>query len=434
MLSSMEERPIRFHLLNKDELLYEVAIRDGEPSNTVEKLRTQIKKLVLEIPTDEVDVFEGDVTSELLTVQSKLAELDTICEKKPLLLKRLYRMQALGNHLFHRLSRVGPVAEGDVTLKKQLDDHLWGILQRIDKLLHTFSSSFESPVEVVPSASGPQTASVEDGFVDAQGESFVKSVYTCDRQSKVHALNWKFNGKDNVIAFIQRLEELCFSRDISDKKLFHSAAELFVDEALFWYRAVKNEVTDWPQLKALLLEEYLPYDYDHRLLQEIRARTQGSDESITHFLSIMENYFSRLRRPLDAREKLDIVRFNIRPFYATQLALVDITSWSDLKTRGRLLEAAKLRSEFFNEPPRSLTNAVAQDLAYKGKVSRPRCDAVVTDSDKFCVRCRVKGHTLLDCKAPRVAVCYRCGEKGVTAVNCPNCAPKLDSIPESKNE
>lgn len=426
----MEERPIRFHLLNKDELIYEVAIRDGVPENTVERLRTQIRKLVSEIPTDEVNTFEGDVTAELLTVKSKLAELVEICDKKPLLLKRLYRMQALANHLFHRLSRVEPVALDDETLKKQLEDRLLEILQRIDKLLHTFSSNFESLVEDASGGSGP----VEEEFVDANIGPHVKSVVTCDRHSKIHTLNWKFNGRDSVIAFIQRLEELCLSRDISDKKLFHSAAELFVEDALIWYRAVKNEVSDWPQLKALLLEEYLPYDYDHRLLQEIRSRTQGSDESITHYLSVMENYFSRLRRPMDAREKLEIVQFNIRPFYATQLALVNITSWSDLKSRGRLLEAAKQRAEFFNEPPRCGPSAVAQDLAYKGKVLRPRCDMVVTDNEKFCVRCRVKGHALLECKAPRIVICYRCGEKGVTSANCPKCVPKGEPIVESKNE
>lgn len=73
----------------------------------------------------------------------------------------------------------------------------------------------------------------------------------------------------------------------------------------------------------MLLEEFLPHDFDYRLMLEIRSRTQGSDESIVQYLSIMQNYFARLRNPLSESEKLDIVKYNVRPFYTTQLGLVD---------------------------------------------------------------------------------------------------------------
>lgn len=420
-----EERPVRFNLLNKDELLYEVTIRDAVPENTVDLLRAQIRRLIKEIPSDEVSVFEGDVEAELKAIASKISELEAILDQRTLLLKKLYRIQALGNHIFHRLSRVEPVEEAHVTFKEQLDDRLVPLLKRVDHMSHTFSSSFEFKPAV-------DVVSGESGLAEAEAIA-AKPVVTCDRASYVHSLNLKFNGKDSVQAFIQRIEELCLSRNISKVKLFNSAAELFSDEALYWYRGVRDEVKDWESLKALLLEEYLPYDYDHRLLQEIRSRSQGPDESISSYLNIMQNYFSRLRIPVATAEKLSIVKFNIRPSYSIPLANTDIQSWSDLKKYCRQLEAAKQRAESFTEPPKNIQNAVAPDLAYKGKSNRPRCDAIAEPADKFCVRCRVSDHTLLECTAPRTIVCFRCGEKGVTAAHCPKCAPRNKSAPETKN-
>ncbi|XP_063834483.1 uncharacterized protein LOC135083704 [Ostrinia nubilalis] len=142
----------------------------------------------------------------------------------------------------------------------------------------------------------------------------------------------------------------------------------------------------------------------------------------------MQNYFSRLRKPLDEEEKLSLIKFNIRPSYSIPLVNVEIKSWADLKRHCRQLEAARQRAESFTEPPRGVQNAVAPDLAYKSKSARPKCEAVVKSPsmEKFCVRCRVKDHTLRDCKAPHVIICYRCGEKGVTAVNCPKCVRQKD--------
>lgn len=87
-------------------------------------------------------------------------------------------------------------------------------------------------------------------------------------------------GRTCVRVFLQRLEELCSSRGIPAERLFVSAVELFEGDALQWYRSVKPDCSSWAQLESLLLAEFLPFDYDRRLLKEIRSRTQGPRESI----------------------------------------------------------------------------------------------------------------------------------------------------------
>lgn len=420
----LEERPIAFNVLARDELEYEIRIRGAKPAaDTVTALRSQVRTLNKEIPSDEIDSVEFEVTSELEVVRAKLDSLSDLVSgaaQKPCSLKILNRVQALGHHLFHRFGRLAPPKENDEIYSNytNIQERLDRLLRRLDRIFCNFKSSIAPDDD--------DTTNTESGTKLDNHDRQDSNLPSCNKHAAIHTLNLKFNGKSCVKAFIQRLEELTLSRGISDSKLFNSAAELFSDDALCWYRGVRDEVKDWSGLKGLLLDEYLPFDYDHRLLQEIRTRTQGHDESIINYLSIMQNYFSRLSKPISDDEKLGIVLYNIRPFYTTQLALNPAESWSDLKKKCRLLESAKQRSDLFSEPPKSTNACIAPDLSYKNASatrSGPRAVASVNPgNDDFCVRCRVNGHTLSRCRAPFTLVCYRCGDKGVTFKNCPKCS------------
>lgn len=395
----MAERPIPFHLLTKDELIYEVQIRDGTPVDTVSGLRAQVKELDQKVPTDEVITSDHDFNLELEIITSKLEELNSLIGTKPMLLKNLNRIFALSYHLFHRASRLQIPLSNVAALDK---------LKNCNVQIEFFISKVEN------------LKSARASSVDVT-EAPIKEIseITCDRFKAVHTLGVKYNGKTCVLSFLIRLEELCSSRGVTEDKLFECACELFSEDALSWYRATKDSVYSWDSLKKVLLEDFLPVDFDHRLLLEIQSRTQGPDESIVNYLCIMKNYFNRLTRPLSDQRKLEIVQHNIRPFYTTQLALEQISTWSDLKLKCRLLEAAKQRAEAFVEPPRSITHPMAGDLSYKYPVrSVKECAGVGTD---FCVRCRVNGHHLSGCNKPRVLLCYRCGEPGYTAKTCPKC-------------
>lgn len=407
----MEQRPISFNLLHKDELEYEVRIRGAKPADSVVALRAQVRALNKDLPSDEIVACDEivDIKVELNIIQEKLDSLDSLisgASLKARSLKSVNRVQTLAHHLFHRISRL---SSDDDSIASQLDtlqNRLDCKLVKLDNIMHNFRSSLAQPPPLSPPITGQNTEN-----------------RLCDSGSAVHKLNLRFNGKTCVKAFLQRLDELCMSRGLSENKLFNSAAELFTEEALCWYRGVSTEVHCWLDLKNLLLDEYLPFDYDHRLMQEIRSRTQGLDEGIVNYLSIMQNYFSRLSKPIPDEEKLNIVMYNIRPFYTTQLALNPIESWSDLKRKCRLLESAKERSQHFNEPPNKPTSCLAPDLSYKNSNKFvPRVAAVQPSNGTFCVRCRVEGHSLKSCKAPFAVICYRCGEKEVTARNCPKCS------------
>ncbi|KAM3968908.1 uncharacterized protein ACR2FA_002025 [Aphomia sociella] len=408
-----EERSIQFNLLEKDELIYEILIRGAQPvDGGVTALRAQVRTLNKEIPTDEILECPYDKTLELITIKSKLDSLVKLfsCISSNSSLKSLNRVQCLAHHIYHRLDRLILMDTEDTqfgVLRERLDS----ILIELDCMVHRFK------ISVTPTS------------VNSTHVPTVDTI-SSDSYAAVYKLNCCFNGKTCVKVFLQRLDELCLSRGISEMRLFNSAAEIFTEEALYWYRSIRSEANSWAELRSLLLEDYLPPDYDYRLLQEIRSRTQGADESIVNYLSIMQNYFSRLSQPLPNQEKLNIVLFNIRPFYTSQLALTPIESWSELKRQCRLLERARERSGNFTEPPRVTSTYLAPDLGYKNH-KRPVTEvtAIKVTKGDFCVRCRVHGHTLKSCRAPFRLICYRCGEKDATARTCWKCSSSMSISP-----
>ncbi|RVE53122.1 hypothetical protein evm_002219 [Chilo suppressalis] len=216
-----------------------------------------------DLPSDEILTCEVEIESELDIIREKLDSLDDLTSQtssRASSLKALNRIQSLAHHLFHRLSRLD--SDNDDSIASQLEalqERLDKFLVKLDNIMHHFKSSL---TQVPPE---------ENSRVHAASERTGNASH--DSGAAVHKLNIRFNGKTCVKAFLQRLEELCLSRGVTDGKLFNSAAELFTDEALCWYRGVQSEVHSWLGLKTLLLDEYLPSDYDHRLLRD-RSRTQ----------------------------------------------------------------------------------------------------------------------------------------------------------------
>ncbi|KAK9873278.1 hypothetical protein WA026_021767 [Henosepilachna vigintioctopunctata] len=71
-----------------------------------------------------------------------------------------------------------------------------------------------------------------------------------------------------------------------------------IGEALVWYRSVRSSITDWKTFVEEVRAEFEPYDYDNKLLDEIRHRTQGTHESIGLYLATMGSLFNRLKVPI----------------------------------------------------------------------------------------------------------------------------------------
>lgn len=186
------------------------------------------------------------------------------------------------------------------------------------------------------------------------------------RNKHVDIFKWglKFDGSSKsygIKAFLERAEELCESRGVGKEELFKSAADLFEDKALIWYRSARHLAHDWDSLVRLLKLAFLPGDYDDRLWEEIKGRKQGKSESVTIYVAVMESLFSRLSNPPALVTRIKYIRKNLLPEYGRQLALLEFNSVEDLWRSCQKLEENLGILEKGRAPSRSL---LEPDLAY----------------------------------------------------------------------
>lgn len=241
----------------------------------------------------------------------------------------------------------------------------------------------------------------------------------------------KFSGKGTVSvnAFLERIEELKEARNAADEDLFRYAIDFFEEEALIWFRANKGTVANWPQLVKLLLDTFQQPFYQEELLEEIKRRTQSSQESVLIYMAIMQNMFNRLPTPIPETQKLLILRRNLQPYFQKAICRDTFDSVSELTSVLRIIERTKLSCDNFKEPTPS-EHSLERDLAYKGNTSNVSRnekttelaainDKEVLNAGSKCWNCRSPGHRFRDCKLPRQRLfCYRCGRFGKTTNKC----------------
>jgi hypothetical protein len=492
--------------LLKDELEYELECRGVRMQSTVPVLKKLLKELMLaeqsegrardvKTPARKAE----DIKSELDICATKLSVLSNYIAEivgKPdkalfrRLVSRLYHVQ-------NRVTLVIPVAEDDGISKDALqqkcqillekleglddeveDDNLTvkdkEILQQTlgdlgvriaDKLASaTHPSSKESEETPLGTKLGNQGLTVVNELPDksvnfAAGQwegqtpgSRLKLLRssTLEEESPKRKLvpiyQWglKFTGSNmSINAFLERVSELRDARNATDFDLWRYAIDFFEADALIWYRANREYASNWEDLVILLKRSFQKPFYQEELLAEIRARTQGRDETVLIYVSIMQNMFNRLPSKLAETEKICILLRNIQPYYQRAVCRDEFNSVSDLINVLRIVERTKINCDRFEEP-KAVRNPLEPDLAHKtNNNSGEFREAMVMEEvaqlqgkptviSKRCWNCREGGHLFRDCKMPKQRLfCYRCGRFGTTAKDC-SC--KGNALGESSNQ
>lgn len=273
------------------------------------------------------------------------------------------------------------------------------------------------------------------------------SPVTEGRHPDVSRWNVKFTGRNSVSDFLERVEELSNSRGVSKAQLLRSAPELFSQEALWWYRT--NNFDDWDELTKKLKEDYLPYDYENVLWDEIRHRTQGAQERVLTFVIAMESLFRKLPTPPPEEVRVNLIRRNFLPHIQKQLALQEVNSSKELIRLARAVEEADLRAQRFVPPPASTRGLLEPELAYRrGHCNQPLVAAVTNDERQperkttgreieavsdvsqsaqpsICWNCNSGAHKFRSCPELRKKFCFRCGYPNVVVDTCPKCKKNL---------
>lgn len=258
-------------------------------------------------------------------------------------------------------------------------------------------------------------------------------------RKKIPVMRWDlhFTGgaQDmSLESFLERIKELQIARNVSQDELWDSAVDLFQGDALIWFRSVRRRVNSWDALVEELRGEFRPLNYDERLWDEIRERTQGEGERVGVFLAVMDNLLNRLSYKISEDEKLRIIQRNLQPYYIERLSTHEIRSIIELRTIGRKLEQGRQEAEAYRPPP-TRGGLLEPDLSFRSQNTRskPRIDAVETGDDDhrkrrpfLCWNCQGGGHRWTHCPEARTLFCFGCGNKGKQISTCPRCQ-------ESKN-
>ncbi|XP_045783770.1 uncharacterized protein LOC123879961 isoform X2 [Maniola jurtina] len=455
----MGTHPIKYFLLNKNELSYEVLIRGAEPASTVIELKKQIAKLTPSLPS--TDILESglepadDLSGAAISLKELATRVKQLEEKYDYSLHE--RSRALCYHIYHRLKRIddstpSATAKG---VNKDFND-LYNRLATIQR----------------PSTPTPSTSSAGQPFFE-NTTSPATTIINCDHQ--LDRIRPKFNGATCVRAFLTDVKEYASVKNITADRLLAQAPLFFTGNAKHWHRSIRDTVKTWDELAKLLLRDFTKKDYDYRLLAEIRSRTQGESEDIIIYFSIMADYFSRLIKPLSEQDKLEILLHNIRPCYANVLAANpdSLNSVEKLRTLCLNYESVHGMTAQYRDPPRVTPNTLAPDLAFEPKSNQnsnkhfnthkpfgskfnhnytkkyyttknenntqPKSVNAVAEVSKptrlSCPRCRTNDHTLSQCKMERFPICFKCGKQGVKFPDCTDCLAigKSNSKNKSKN-
>ncbi|CAG9763611.1 unnamed protein product [Ceutorhynchus assimilis] len=288
-------------------------------------------------------------------------------------------------------------------------------------------------------------------------------------------INLKFGGKGQSLhSFLEKVEEFSLSHRISREHLLNFAHEFFEGDALIWYRSIRSQIFTWNDLIYRLRLDFLPVDFEVAFWDEVRARTQGSNERPLIYIGIMENLFKRFINPVDEGTQLRLIMRNLLPYYQQQLVLRQPILLLELKSLCRILEDTKLRSESFQGPPLCNTSTLEPELAYRRDISdnnhhvkfqhsnKPKfgtneinisqpsvssesqddlvnfeaqdnCLKIDNQNSKVevlnlastkCWNCDQMGHAFPSCKLKRNVFCFSCGKKNITKPKCPNCKSK----------
>lgn len=462
--------------LLKDELEFELACRGVHIKSAVPVLKKLLKELLLSEDT-------GQVTYEIKTPEqgseAHIKEID-ICETKydnlssyigeiggkpdRTLFRRLFSRLC---HLRNRLSFIIPVSENDSSRQEEL----LGKVQKLVTKLEGHDDVVEEEMLTIDDKQILENTLGELGkaIITKIEEETIESVNNTDRTSKINngshiaqanrcrkfkvertsTINFendtsvkrklvpisqwgvKFAGdhKMSINAFIERIDELKDARNATDEDLWRYSIDLFEGDALIWFRANKMYVTNWNELVILLKRTFQKPYFQDELLEEIKKRTQGKSESVTIYISIIQNMFNRLPNKVSETYKINTILKNLQPYYQRAICREEFMSISDLVNVLRIVERTKINCDNFVEPNAS-KSSLEPDLAFKDLTTVPNIEEIkitnlkevktqTTQDTKKCWNCREIGHIFRNCSIPKQRLfCFKCGKFGMTSKDC----------------
>ena len=273
---------------------------------------------------------------------------------------------------------------------------------------------------------------------------------TSSRRNPVLTWTVRFSGSENLLAFLEEVEELSEEYSTSEGELLTGIGRLLSGNAKSWYRVMKPRISSWATFKTKIREAYLIGERDEDMWDRMRKMRQRGDETFIVYEARVEETYRGLKKK-DEDRKLNILIEGLHQYYQPHIRSGRISSLGDLRRECRELEQDKTRLQRLErererdrvnrdkqerqqeerttkKDHRKTWNVAALEEAQPEKRKEGQADLSV-DAVNFtprkggmqCWRCgKVGEHLSMQCKEE--LHCISCGERGVIAERCPRCA------------
>lgn len=290
-------------------------------------------------------------------------------------------------------------------------------------------------------------------------DSVFRNPFSSSKNVPIYKWNVYFDGNGSVTSFIEEVEHLAEARNVPKSQLFHSAYEILKGDARDWYLPRKNHFTSWEDFTQGLRDAFLPLNYEETLLEEIKRRTQGSEERLILYVTRMQNLFKKLtsKRPSE-QEQVEIIRKRLLPYLQTALTFETVATFDELLSKGKRVEQSRWEAQQYCPPPTRCRYIQEPHLAYRTSLSsqkpvvvrsvQTRETAAMSEptmstnspstsveagpapvakpKEIRCWNCDQLGHRRSKCDQPRKLTCFKCGQDGYSTRTCPTCSKNVN--------
>lgn len=122
-------------------------------------------------------------------------------------------------------------------------------------------------------------------------------------------------------------------------------------QAARWYRLVGRDARTMGEFEALFRSEFLPPDYERRMLNELEMRTQHRDESLLEYVRAMQELFLLAKPMASEAEKVERVTRQAHPTFAAYLRGSQFANLNELASEAKRIQADILAARSYRPPP-----------------------------------------------------------------------------------
>jgi len=165
----------------------------------------------------------------------------------------------------------------------------------------------------------------------------------------VEVQNWKvyFDGRNDPVAFVERVQELWDAQGIPMNVLLPHMPDLLEGEAALLFRNNRGSWRSWGQFLADFRSFYFPINYAEDLELEISRRRQRPDETAGAYITELQTLIRR-HGGISPEEELRWLYRNMLPEYRQQIRRGDFL---DRTSFARSVRETELLFKDLHSPP-----------------------------------------------------------------------------------